>query len=253
MEGIFLSLIINTKHIFMKYLLFFLVPISLFAQDKFKVEYEKRVFIKLEGNNPQYRMMEEEFSKPSYIELLGDDKRCSVKQVERISNSQGPAVKMDIIGSEKDLENYLDFTKNEMIVSKDIDGKIFLITSKIKPFEWKISRELKKINGFNAKKATYEYQDFLYEVWFSTEIKSKCGPDNAYGLPGLLLEAKMIHREKPENYTQYKLNDLKIDNSLAFSVPTKGKPTTTEEYKKFREEYDKRLAEAYGNNGVDKD
>ena len=236
----------------MKLLLLILLPASLFAQDKFKVEYEKRNFIKLEGNNPEYRQMEEQFSKPSYIQLLGDDQKCSLKQIDRISNSQSSS-QMQIIGAEKDLESYLDFSKNEMIVSRDIDGKMFLITSKINPFEWKITRDTKKINGFNAKKATFEKDNFSYEVWFSTEIKSKCGPDNSNGLPGLVLEAKMTHIEKPENYTQYKLDQLTIDNNLKFSVPTKGKPTTAEEYKKFREEYDKRLQEAYGNQGVNKD
>lgn len=236
----------------MRLLLFLLLPFSLFAQDKFKVEYEKRSYIKLDGNSEQYRLMEEQFSRPSYLQLLGDDNRCSLKEIDRISNSQS-STQMSIIGAEKDLESYLDFTKNEMIVSKDIDGKIFLISNQIKPFEWIITRETKKINGYNAKKATYKHQDFLYEVWYSTDIKSKCGPDNAYGLPGLVLEAKIIHIEKPDNYTHYKIDQLTIDNEVKFNVPTKGKPTTAEEYKSFRAEYDKRLQEAYGNTGIDKD
>ena len=229
------------------------MPLFAFAQDKFKVEYEKRSYIKLDGNSEQYRLMEEQFSKPSYIQLLGDDNKCWLKQIDRIVNSQGPSTQMSIIGAEKDLESYLDFTKNEMIVSKDVDGKIFLITSQIKPFEWVISRETKKINGYNAKKATYKHYDFVYEAWYSTDIKSKCGPDDTYGLPGLVLEAKMIHIEKPDNYTHFKLDQLTIDNEVKFTVPTKGKPVTAEEYKSFRTEYDKRLQEAYGDKGVDKD
>ena len=237
----------------MKILVFFLLPISLFAQDKFNVEYEKRSFIKLEGNNPQYRQMEEEFSKPSFIQLLGDENKCSLKQIDRVTNSQGPATQMSIIGAEKDLETFIDFTKSEFIVSKDVDGKIFLVSSKTQSYDWKVSRETKKINGFNAKKATLEKDGFGYEVWYSTEIKSKCGPDNAYGLPGLVLEAKMTHLEKPDNYTQYKLNQLTIDNTLNFSVPTKGKPVSAIEYQDFRKEYDKRLKEAYGDKGVDRE
>ena len=238
----------------MKYIhLIVFIPLFSFGQEKFKVEYEKRSFIKLEGNSTEYRLMEEQFSKPSYIQLLGDDSKCSLKTIDRISNSQGPSTQMSIIGAEKDLETYLDFTKNEMIVSKDVDGKVFLITSEVKPYEWKISRETKKINGFNAKKATVEKNGFAYEVWFSTEIKSKCGPDNSFGLPGLVLEAKMTHLEKPENYTQFKLDQLVVDNKITFAVPTKGKPVTDKEFNTFREEYDKRLQEMYGNKGVDKD
>ena len=252
-EAFFLLPLILYKILFMKLLLLLLFPVSLFAQDKFKIDYEKRSYIKLEGNGAEYRMMEEQFSKPTFIQLLGDEQRCSLKQIERISNAQGPAVQMSIIGAEKDLESYLDFSKNERIVSKELDGKLFLINAEIETYDWKISRETKKINGFNAKKATYEGNRFMYEVWFSTDIKSKCGPDNSFGLPGLVLEAKMIHIEHPDNYTHYKLDQLSIDNSIKFSVPTKGKSMSALDFKKFREEYDKNLQEMYGNKGVDKD
>ncbi|MBQ0147636.1 MAG: GLPGLI family protein [Flavobacteriaceae bacterium] len=232
-------------------LLFF--SISVYSQDKFNIEYEKRSFLKIEGNNAEYRQMEEEFSKPSYIQLLGDENKCSLTQIDRISNSQGPRTQMTMIGAEKDLESYLDFTTNEMIVSKELDGKIFLITSKIHPFEWKLSREIKKINGYNTKKATFEKDGYGYEAWYSTDIKSKCGPDNTFGLPGLVIEAKMTFLEKPENYTQYKLDKLTIDHNLTFSVPKKGKAISAQEFKTYRKEYDKRLSEMYGNKGVDKD
>lgn len=237
----------------MKLLAFFLLPFSLLAQDKLKVEYEKRSYIKLEGNSPQYRQMEEQFSKPSYIQLLGDQNRCSLKTIDRVTNTQGPSVQMKIIGAEKDIETYMDFTKDEKVVSKDVDGKLFLITSKTNPLEWKISRETKKINGFNTKKATFENEGLGYEVWYSTEIKSKCGPEEFYGLPGLVLEAKLIHLEKPENYTHYQLDQLTMDDTVQFSVPTKGKSVTAEEYATFRKELDKRLQENYGNQGVNRD
>ena len=229
------------------------MPITLFSQDNYKVEYEKRNFIKLDGKNPEYRLMEEQFSQPSYLELLGNQNKCSLKQLDYINNSQGPTTQMTIVGAEKDLETYFDFIKNEMIVSKDLDGKLFLISSKPDIKNWKITRETKKVSGFNAKKATLEQDGFLYEVWFSPEIKSKCGPDEIFGLPGLVLETKISHIEKPENYRQYKLNQLAIDKNLQFLVPTKGKPISAEEFKKFRAEYDKRLKETYGNNSFDKD
>jgi len=236
----------------MKYLLFILFPISLFAQDKFKVEYERRMFIKLEGNSPQNKAMEEQFSKPVFIELLGDENRCSLREFEKISNSQGPKVTMEIVGMEKDLETYLDFSKDESLVSKELETKLFLISSGIAKYDWKLSRETKKINGFDAKKATLEKGGFAYEVWYSTQIKSKCGPDEAIGLPGLVLEFTRTHIEKPANYVTFKLNNLVIDNTLNFYKPTKGKAFTEDEFSKYRAEYNVRLKESM-EQGIEKD
>ncbi|RLZ10493.1 GLPGLI family protein [Faecalibacter macacae] len=236
----------------MKTLLLFLVPFSVFAQDKFKAEYERRYFIKIDGNTEQHRMMEEQFSKPVYIELLGDENQCSLKEYEKVKNSQGPAVTMQVMGMEKDLETYLDFTKNESLVSKELDGKLFLISSTIPKNDWKLTRETKKINGFDVKKAILEKNVIKHEVWYSTQIKSKCGPDEAIGLPGLVLEYTRTHIEKPDNYSTYKLTNLVLDNSLKYNKPTKGKVFTEQEYKDYRAEFDKRLSESI-QQGIDRE
>lgn len=236
----------------MKTLLLFLVPFSVFAQDKFKAEYERRYFIKIDGNTEQHRMMEEQFSKPVYIELLGDENQCSLKEYEKVKNSQGPAVTMQVMGMEKDLETYLDFTKNESLVSKELDGKLFLISSTIPKNDWKLTRETKKINGFDVKKAILEKNVIKHEVWYSTQIKSKCGPDEAIGLPGLVLEYTRTHIEKPDNYSTYKLTNLVLDNSLKYNKPTKGKTFTGDEYEEYRKEFDKRLSESI-QQGIDRE
>lgn len=230
----------------------FLLPFSVFGQDSFRVEYERRNFIKFEGNSEQYRMMEEQFSKPVYIELLGNQNECSLKEFEKVSNSQGPKVTMQVLGMEKDLETYLDFTNDINLVSREIENKLFLISSSIPKNDWKISRETKKINGYNAKKGTLEKEGFAYEVWFSTDIKSKCGPNEANGLPGLVLELKRTNIEKPDNYTTFLLNNLNLDNKVEFKKPSKGKSVTEDEYKDFRAEYDKKLRE-FRNNGIERD
>ena len=232
----------------MKYFsLLFLIPIISFSQEKFKVEYERRYFTKFEGESKQYRLMEEQFSKPVFIELKGDIEHCSFKEIPRIDNSQGPQYKMQIIGGYNDLESYLDFKEDKQIVSREMDGKSYLINSPILVYDWIITRETKKINGYNVKKATLVKDNMNYEVWFSTDIKSKCGPDEAFGLPGLVLEFKRTIIDKPENYAMFKLESISIDNSIKFSVPTKGKVLTSEQFDSLFDEYSKRIKESIKN------
>ena len=232
----------------MKYFnLLFLLSIIGFGQEKFKVEYERRYFTKFEGNSEQYRLMEEQFSKPVYIELKGDADQCSLKEITRVDNSQGPQYKMQVIGGYNDIESYLDFKNNQQIVSREMDAKSYLINSPISINNWIITRETKKISGYNVKKATLVKDNMNYEVWFSTEIKSKCGPDEAFGLPGLVLEFKRTIIDKPDNYAMFKLENISLDNTVKFSVPTKGKVMTSDQFDSLFDEYSKRIKESIKN------
>ena len=238
----------------MKYFnLLLLIPIIGFSQEKFKVEYERRYFTKIEGNSDYHRAMEEQFSKPVYIELKGNNNQCSLKEIERIDNSQGQHYKMQVIGGYKDLESYLDFTTNKEIVSREMEGKLYLVDTEIKPLDWIIARETKKIKGYQVKKATLVKDNMNYEAWFSTEIKSKCGPGEVFGLPGLVLEFTRTVIDKPTSYATFKLENITLDNSVKFLVPTKGKQMSGEEFNQFEEEYNKKMQERIQNISVNKD
>lgn len=237
----------------MKYFsLLFLIPVISFSQEKFKVEYERRYFTKIEGNSEQYRLMEEVYSKPTYLELIGDSDHCTIKEIQKIDNSQGPKYQMQVVGGYQDRETYLDFKTNQKLVSREMEGKVFLVNSPINTSDWIITRETKKINGFQAKKATLVKDGVSYEVWFSTDIKSKCGPDEAFGLPGLVLEFTRIFIENPDSYATFKLENIVLNNELKFAVPTKGRAMTEAEFKKLEEEYNKRIQEQIKNQSVDR-
>lgn len=224
----------------MKYLLLIFLPIFSFAQEKFKVEYEVRKFMNF-GKTEQDLETEKRYSRPLYIELTGDNNRCSQKQIVKLDNSQGATGNLNYIGGYKDLESYYDFDKNYLKVSREMDNKLYLIKVDFTKINWNLTRETKVINGFNVKKATYEEGDLLLEAWYATEIKSKCGPDHYNNLPGLILEVTKSFKTVPDQYMTYKLESIQLDNSLKFTEPNKGKLISQEELKKLESEYKKRV------------
>ncbi|WP_185211200.1 GLPGLI family protein, partial [Elizabethkingia meningoseptica] len=60
----------------------------------------------------------------------------------------------------------------------------------IKPFNWKISTEVKKIGSYNTQKATTQYGGRDWEIWFTTEVPFQDGPYKFCGLPGLIVKAE---------------------------------------------------------------
>lgn len=224
----------------MKYLLLIFFPIFSFGQEKFKVEYEVRKFMNF-GKTEQDLETEKRYSRPLYIELTGDNNRCSQKQIVKLDNSQGATSNLNYIGGYKDLESYYDFDKNYLKVSREMDNKLYLIKVDFTKINWNLTRETKVIKGFNVKKAIYEEGDLLLEAWYATEIKSKCGPDNYNNLPGLILEMRKSFKTVPDQYMTYKLESIQLDISLKFTEPNKGKLINQEEFKKLESEYKKRV------------
>jgi GLPGLI family protein len=238
----------------MKYIILFLIPISIFAQDKFKVEYERRYFINLNDPNPESKKLREEiFSKPKYIELAVNGNKCLSKEVVKIDNSQGPQYAMKVIGGYKDLETFTDFDQNNKITVREMDAKVYNISDTISQFKWTLTRETKSINGYEVRKAFYKDQDNEYEAWYATAIKSKCGLDSYYGLPGLLLELKRTSIKDQKQYATYKVENIVEDTKLVFEKPNKGKSISSNDFEKLEELYYQKVREMVKpSQGVDK-
>ena len=239
----------------MKYIFLILFSISVFGQEKFKVEYERRNFINLNDPNPESkRLREEMFSKPKYIALSVDANQCLSQEIERIDNSQGPKYSMKVVGGFKDLESFYDFDTNSKIIMREMDSKLYNISDSIATYKWGITRESKKIKGYDVRKAVAIDANFRIEAWYVPSIKSKCGPDEYNGLPGLLLELKKTSLKDENQYTTYKLESILIDDKLKLQKPAKGKVISTSEFDKIEEEYYQKIQENINKKtGVNKD
>lgn len=228
-----------------------------FGQDKFKVEYEFRNFITVENTTAEKaKQLEEAFSKPKFYELLVDQDKCLSKEIQRIDNSQGRGMRILVVeGDVIDKQTYFDFNSNQKIIEKSVDGKAYLINDIIEPNDWKITRETKTINGYEATKAILNKDPYLIEVWFSKDIKTKCGPHGYSNLPGLVLEVKSTMTAKPTTYSTIKFESIETDKKIIITKPSKGEKMSSIQFKNFITEYYKKIDEKFKasqNQGVDK-
>jgi GLPGLI family protein len=138
-------------------------------------------------------------------------------------------------------------------------GKEYLIQEKSEPFEWELSGETKKVGNYTVQKASFtkivdskrfstgmtemeNVKDTLQvTVWFTPEIPVSHGPENFFGLPGLILEVQNQGRtlicEKIE------LNPSA--DPVVIERPSKGKEISLDEFKKIEEEGMKQMMNRY--------
>jgi GLPGLI family protein len=153
---------------------------------------------------------------------------------------------------------YKNVTGN-YLQEQEMMGKEYLIQDKAEPFEWVLSEETKKVGNYTVQKASFtkivdskrfstgmtemeNVKDTLQvTVWFTPEIPVSHGPENYFGLPGLILEVQNQGRtlicEKIE------LNPSV--NPVVIERPSKGKQMTQAEFKKIQEEGMKQMMNRY--------
>lgn len=161
------------------------------------------------------------------------------------SSGEGSTLYKDAAG------NYLQ--EQEMM------GKEYLIKDKAEPYHWELSEETKKIGNYTAQKASFtkivdsrrfstgmtemeNVKDTLQvTVWFTPEIPVSHGPEQYFGLPGLILEVQNQGRtlicEKIE------LNPSA--DPVVIERPTKGKQMTQAEFRVVQEEGMKQMMNRY--------
>lgn len=111
---------------------------------------------------------------------------------------------------------------------KDIMNDLYIINAANRKIDWKIGTEIRKIAGFDCRKAVGRIMDSLVVIAFYTdEIIPSGGPESFNGLPGMIL-GLAIPRMHATWYAT-KLEVIEVgDKDLA--APKKGKKTTKEDF-----------------------
>ncbi len=141
---------------------------------------------------------------------------------------------------------YTNFSDKESIDSRNFFGKDFLITGERTPLKWKITGEQKQVGSYLCQKATYQDSTQNIEAWFTPMIPVSSGPDDYFGLPGLILHMDFDDGIRQITAIDIKSMELPTD---AIVKPTKGKKVTKEEFDKIREEKIKEREEEFGRSG----
>ncbi|KYG83768.1 GLPGLI family protein [Roseivirga echinicomitans] len=161
---------------------------------------------------------------------------------------------------------YKNTADNLFLNETEVFSKPFLVESELKNREWQLTNETKKIGNYTAQKAifseivertviSFDNDDkeskvtsdtINIEAWFTPEIPVSQGPDDFWGLPGLIMEIS----DGKITYLCTKVV-LNPEEGVKIKKPSKGKKVTPEELKVIRDEKTKEMMEKYsqGSNG----
>lgn len=161
-----------------------------------------------------------------------------------------------VISENKDIK-YNNLTEERYTNETDLMGKTFLVKDSLKKRDWKLVKEIKNIGQYTCFKAVYEKEIEEWSMnengeetkekkmktttaWYTLDIPVQHGPDQYWGLPGLVLEV---------NDGKFSLMCTKVvlnpQEAIVIEEPTKGKLVGGEEFKKISEEKAKEMMERY--------
>ena len=185
------------------------------------------------------------------------------KQVESLGG--GPATAssggMQIVINQgsQDRVLYKNIAEQTYEQEQDMMGKEFLVKDALEPAEWELTGETKKIGDYTAQKATYtrivdsqRFSTGMTEMenvkdtiqvtaWFTPEIPVPHGPENYFGLPGLILEIQNSGR----TLICQKIELNPSAEPVAIVRPKRGKEVTREEFRAVQEEGMKQMMNRY--------
>jgi GLPGLI family protein len=217
-----------------------------------------------EMNPDQLAEMEAMTKKPwqrDYI-LSFTQTESNWKQVESLGSESvtAPSEGMTImLSGSGDEVLYKNIAEQTYVQEQEFMGKEFLIKDALEPAEWELANETKKIGDFTAQKATYtrivDSQRFStgmtemenvkdtirVTVWFTPEIPVAHGPENYFGLPGLILE---VHNGGRSFYCE-KIELNPSSNPVAIVRPKLGKVVNSEEFRVIQEKSMKQMMKRY--------
>ncbi|WP_350285055.1 GLPGLI family protein [uncultured Croceitalea sp.] len=170
-------------------------------------------------------------------------------------------IQIRIAGGGDDSLLYKNTKTQESIETKDVMGKLFLISGAMKALNWEMTPETKQIGKYTCYKAiasrevtnkvavsvngerTEEKKTNTETVtaWYTPDIPVNHGPDEFWGLPGLILEVS--NGKKMMICTKVVLNS---GEQIAIEIPSKGKPVTNEEFKGIMEKQLIMMQKMYG-------
>ena len=123
-----------------------------------------------------------------------------------------------------------NLNSNTAVTQKSVYGDTYLIMDSIRKIDWKIGTELRKIAGFDCRKAVGKVMDSIVVIaFYSDEILPNGGPESFAGLPGMILGVAIPKMHTTWYATKLKLTEVK-ETELA--APTRGKKIAFGDFKK---------------------
>lgn len=203
--------------------IYFLLIFNIFSQNKsFEVTY------KVGTSNPKLTKKKKEIKilKDIEYQLKSNFNESTFKIIKKNSSSFESNITIGRIASKDDIF-YRNIKNKESIkyVSRFFDKGDSLIKETFNKYDWKLSKESKKIGKYLCYKATAEekylsvsngkyYKNYIV-AWYAPEIPISFGPSNYCGLPGLILQVSKNNIHFIADKVIINTKDMKIEKPYA--------------------------------------
>lgn len=197
------------------------------------------------------KQIESQLIKVSLYELLQKGnistfsaKKESKKQTDKTIELQGTQTKSNVnvikLGGKSSTILYKDLKNKSYLKSTNMMGKDFLIKDTLPKYQWELLKETKAIGNYVCQKATTVYNNQKITAWYTPSIPTGNGPDQYYGLPGLIIELA-------NSSTTYSALSIKETPDIVITKPSKGKEVSNAKYQKLKTERLEALKQQYKN------
>lgn len=246
-----------------------LISIVSFAQqEKLEVSYTSRIILPDDfkfqppggGSRQMPKDIQEQMVKslqePQDFTLTILSEESLYKLVEKISNSQEQGMR-GLRGGRMMLMNgdniYKNTSTQQLLKEQNMMMKSYTIQDTLQNYEWKLTRETKTILGNEAKKATAIIDSIQTTAWYIPTLKYKTGPENYWGLPGLIAEVETeINRGPISGKRIISLTNISTaTNTKSIEKPKDKNAISQKEYNNLMNDQRKRFEEMR-NSGVNK-
>lgn len=153
---------------------------------------------------------------------------------------------------------YKNLAEQNYIKEEDLMGKGFLVKDNLNTYDWELTGESKQIGDYTCQKATYsrivdsktfsmgkdEMESSKDTVnvtaWFTMQIPVSHGPDDFWGLPGLILELQ----NSGMTYIAERIV-LNPNEPVQIEIPKKGNMISSKDYDALSEEKMQEMMKRY--------
>jgi GLPGLI family protein len=209
-------------HIIIYSLLLLITTVS-YSQTKFvtagKIEFERKTnqHALMVGDGPWVEMAKK--NSPKFVTFYYDLYFKDGKSLYKTGREPDTKQNKFFLDPENIVATNLD--SGTAVTQKSVASEIFLVSDSLRKIDWKIASEIRKIAGFDCRKAVGRVMDSIVVIAFYTdEIIPAGGPESFTGLPGMILGLAIPRMHTTWYATKLQLLEI-TDKDLA--MPKKGK------------------------------
>ncbi|SFZ90019.1 GLPGLI family protein [Flaviramulus basaltis] len=158
--------------------------------------------------------------------LVFNNNESIYQKIKVMDNDVNPSINLTKIAAGADNVFYFNLTTNENLYNNKGHDELFLISQK--KYNWKLTKENRKIGKYNCYKAIALNDGKISDViaWYTIDIPLGFGPKYYNGLPGLILELNT-------KQVSFKATKIKLsEKQKNIEKPSEGIKITYEDYKK---------------------